>query len=36
MATKYYDVMEHGSRFMLASGAKPIKRETGMSKFDSA
>jgi hypothetical protein len=23
-----YDVTEHGSRFMLASGAKPIKRQT--------
>lgn len=25
---QHYDVTEHGSRFMLASGAKPIKRET--------
>ena len=25
---QYYEVTEHGSRFMLASGAKPIKRET--------
>jgi len=25
---QYYDVTEHGSRFMLASGAKPIKCET--------
>jgi hypothetical protein len=25
---QYYEVTEHGSRFMLASGTKPIKRET--------